>query len=69
VHDLVQIGSGHRTLTEEKLKLAVLRPKLKLLPRQRRVALRDGKGGLRKTEGRAERAEKRPACWLLSGWD
>jgi hypothetical protein len=54
VHDLVQIGSGHRTLTEKRLKVAALQPKLKVLPRQQGAALRDGKGGLHQTVRRTE---------------
>jgi hypothetical protein len=54
VHGLVQIGSGHRNLSEKQLNIAALLPKLKVLPRQRGVALRDGKGGLRKTVRRTE---------------
>jgi hypothetical protein len=54
VHDLVQIGSGHRALTEKQLKVAALRLKLKVLPRQRGAALREEKGGLRQTVRRTE---------------
>jgi len=43
VHDLVQIGSGQRTLTKKQLNMAVILPKLKVLPRPQRVALRDEK--------------------------
>ena len=65
MHDLVPIGLGHRTLTEEQLKMAAVLPKLKVLPRQLGVALHDGKGGLFKIVGRAERPQKRPVCCKL----
>ena len=54
MYDLVQIGFGHGTFTEKQLKIAVLLPKLKVLPRQRGVVLRDGKSGLPKTVRRRD---------------